>query len=397
MRVLFVCEWYSEGMGYLENRLPAELKSAGSEVHVVTSQAQVYFNTPNYEEIYGSYLGDRILPPGMYESDGSTVERLPLIEVRGRIGMRGLGAAVDRFAPDVVQVLDHSSLAAMQVGWARSRRRFRLFTANHLMGSVFPPPDQRPPAFTWRIKTLLSLWIPGRLLSLLTEKCFAISPDAADVAHRYLGVPRQKIAEGALGVDTRLFRPPALSDTEQRAAMRREFGASDTDVVCIYTGKLTKDKDPLCLARAIEYLRQEGLPVRGVFIGEGPLSAEIAASEGCSLVPFQRFRDLPDFYRAADIGVWPRQESTSVFDAKACGLPVVGSDRVEDGRYARGGATYEEGEPRELASVLRGFFDKQIRTAAGEAARRDVVEHRSWARVAELRLRDYERALKAHV
>jgi glycosyltransferase involved in cell wall biosynthesis len=40
---------------------------------------------------------------------------------------------------------------------------------------------------------------------------------------------------------------------------------------------------------------------------------------------FVPVNELADYFRAADIGVWPR-ESTSMLDAAACGLPIVVND-----------------------------------------------------------------------
>lgn len=394
MKIVFVSDWYSERMGYLENCLPRELAAAGAEVHLITSQAQVYFDSPDYDTVYRRFLGDRLLPPGTYKSDGVTIHRLPLIEFRGRIGMRGLGAAIRSIDPDVVQILNHTSLSALQVGWARLRARFRLFSANHVMASVFPPPGQRPPSITWKMKTRLSLWLPGRLLSILIDRCYAISPDAADLAERYFGVPTRKIEEAPLGVDTKMFHPVGSEEGPIRSLLRRRLSVGKDETLCIYTGRFSPDKDPLCLAQATNILRSEGNAISSVFVGEGPQKSDIEAIDGCSTLPFVPFIELPNYYRAADLGVWPRQESTSVFDAKASGLPVVGSDRVEDGRFEQGGAVYREGDARSLADVLRELLEPSSRAQLGEAARRDVMEGRSWKRIAGERLSDYERALE---
>ena len=84
------------------------------------------------------------------------------------------------------------------------------------------------------------------------------------------------------------------------------------------------------LADAIALLVAAGDPFRGLFVGGGT-EAEAAAlrnSPGCQVVPFVPALDLPPYYWAADIGVWPRQESTSQLDAAAAGLPIILSDRI---------------------------------------------------------------------
>lgn len=393
MKIVIVSDWFSEQMGYLENCLPRELAATGVEVHVITSTAQVYFDSPEYDETYRRFLGEPLQPAGHFELDGVSIHRLPLIMYRGRIGIKGLAAEIRAIGPDIVQILDHTSLSALQVGWLRLRARFCLFSANHVMGSVFPPPGQRPPSLPWRIRTRFSLWLPGRILSTLVERCYAISPDAADVAERYFGIPARKIQESPLGVDAKLFHPPGSHETGARDLLRQELGVTSEETLCIYTGRLSADKDPLCLAQATGILRAKGHRIASVFIGEGQQGTDIEAVEGCTTRPFVPFVDLPKYYKAADLGVWPRQESTSVFDAKASGLPVVGSDRVDDGRFDHGGAVYREGDAHSLAEVLVGLLEPSSRAQLGAAARRDI-EARSWRSIAEERLRDYESALR---
>ena len=97
---------------------------------------------------------------------------------------------------------------------------------------------------------------------------------------------------------------------------------------------------------------------------------------------------------AADIGVWPRQESTSQLDAMACGLPLVLSNKVQVPERVDGnGLVYEEGSPRDLAKQLQALFDSDQRRSMGQIGSRRIVEGLSWNDIAEGRVRDYEEAL----
>ena len=49
MKIVIVADWFSENMGYAENCLPKALAELGHDIHVVTSTAQVYFNTKFYK------------------------------------------------------------------------------------------------------------------------------------------------------------------------------------------------------------------------------------------------------------------------------------------------------------------------------------------------------------
>jgi len=174
--------------------------------------------------------------------------------------------------------------------------------------------------------------------------------------------------------------------------LRTELGFSEGEVVCIYTGRLTKDKGPLYLAQAIDRLVSRGRPVRGLFVGGGTPDdvAAIKACAGCVIHPFVVVRELPPFYWASDIGVWPMQESTSQLDAAACGLPLVLSDRIEVSERIDGnGLTYREGDADDLAAKLTLLFDRNVRQRMGEIGTAKIRNLFSWDLIAKQRLADY--------
>ncbi len=57
MKIVIVSSFYSEGMGYSENNLPKALASLGHEVHVITSNLNVYGTSSDYPKNYESFLG----------------------------------------------------------------------------------------------------------------------------------------------------------------------------------------------------------------------------------------------------------------------------------------------------------------------------------------------------
>jgi glycosyltransferase involved in cell wall biosynthesis len=71
------------------------------------------------------------------------------------------------------------------------------------------------------------------------------------------------VDRGARGVDAR------REDVVGRR-LRAQLGFAEGDIVCVYTGRLTAAKDPLCLARAIAELQRDGLSFGGLFLGDGP-------------------------------------------------------------------------------------------------------------------------------
>ena len=57
MKIVLIQLWHSENMGYTDNMLPKYLAKLGHEVHLITSNGQIYFNSPEYSEVYEDALG----------------------------------------------------------------------------------------------------------------------------------------------------------------------------------------------------------------------------------------------------------------------------------------------------------------------------------------------------
>jgi glycosyltransferase involved in cell wall biosynthesis len=142
-------------------------------------------------------------------------------------------------------------------------------------------------------------------------------------------------------------------------------------------------------------LSGRGEPFKALFVGEGPQENDIRKCRNCVVHPFVRFEELPPYYRMSDIGVWPRQESTSVLDATACGLPVVISDRVQATERKEGnGITYVENDARDLIRALLALKEAETRKTLGKLGVEKILTRLSWQAIARQRLADYEDALK---
>jgi glycosyltransferase involved in cell wall biosynthesis len=212
-----------------------------------------------------------------------------------------------------------------------------------------------------------------------------------------MGVAANKCVLRPLGVDTELFKP-IVSDTEKekRLHMRTQLGFSPEDIICIYTGRLTHRKNPLCLAQAIELLAAKGLPFKAFFVGNGP-QEEILRSfpKSCVVHPLVNYFDLPTYYQLADIAVWPVEYTTSMLEAAACGIPIVINENIQARERVEGnGMTYKENDPTDLARSLALLGDAERRKQLGQMGAQKMVDHFSWKAVAQRTLSDFEHATK---
>jgi glycosyltransferase involved in cell wall biosynthesis len=397
VRVALLSYTFPRGMGYIGNMLPRYLARLGAEVHYITMDLPHYFQNEGSIRSYGSFEGIGVVAAGSVEQyDGFTLHGLAHRKVLGQMAFAGLRRKLEQLRPDVVQSFLAVGWPALQAALMRPSMGFRLFTANHTTASVFPMAQRgsRSSAAA-RLKNAATRFLPGRFISARTELCYAATVDCADVANRFFGVQREKTIIMPLGVDTESFTPVTTQQQqEERRNLRRTLGIEDDDVLFIYTGQFTEGKNPVILAEAVEQLRHEGLPVRALFIGDGPMADHLRALSSSLVRPFVPNRDLPAYYRAAEVGVWPTQESTSMLDAAACGLPIVVNDTLRaTERIAGNGLTYRLGDRGDLSTVLRALMSIERRSELGMCGARRMAAEFSWRQLVERRLRDYERSL----
>jgi glycosyltransferase involved in cell wall biosynthesis len=394
MRIVLVSEIFAPGMGYLENILPKYLARQGAEVDVVASSLPSDYRRwalPTTHSGRGAEITSET-------ADGFRLHVLGHTRTLGHVRLVGLSAKLRELGPDIVQTMTPIGWIALAAAWNRQRLGYRLFSGCHYHASVFPLAGKEPTIFhpaVWQ--SHIERFLPGRLASWATEKYYAIAPDCAAVAKRFFGVPGEKIEVCPLGVDTEIFYPASRPDTwVERTVLRLRLGFRDNEIVCVYSGRFGEDKNPLLLARAVARLAGAGEAFRGLFVGTGEQAEAIAACRGCISQPSMPMANLGAFYRAADIGVWPAQESMSMLDALACGLPLVANDTMQAPERLRGtGLAYRLGDVDDLVVQLLALRNPQVREKLGAEGARRMREEFSWEAIARSRLRDYS-AVLAH-
>jgi glycosyltransferase involved in cell wall biosynthesis len=398
VRVVILTESFAKQMGYIGNLLPRHLARLGVDVHVITCDLPPYHTLKDFASTYGDFSAKGVAPAGTREAyDGYTLHTLPHQRLAGYVRMRGLAPLLNSLRPDVVQSLAHLGWIPLEAAVLRARFRYALFTGSHTTASVFPLASRKlsltHPQF---LRCYLTRTLPGRLVSTQIEKCYGATVDCADVAVRFFGVPASKIDVCPLGVDTDIFFPVASADDARcRTAARAELGIAEHEVLCMYTGRFAADKNPLLLAEAVAQLRAAGEPFRAVFFGDGVQRDALRACEGAVVRPFVPFEELGGWFRASDIGVWPTQESTSMLDAAACGVPIIVNDRlVALERVEGNGLRYRLNDREDLVRALRDLRDPSRRMRLGAAGARKMAAEFGWAGIARRRLTDYEAAVK---
>lgn len=156
--------------------------------------------------------------------------------------------------------------------------------------------------------------------------------DALASSDLYSARPSRIIAPG---VDVERFRP----DSRIRIAVRETLGWSADDLVVGFLGRFVPQKG---LAILMEALRQSRAPWRALFVGGGPLEAELRqfAAAYPSRVHVETsvaHEDVPRWLNAMSIlcapsqttARWREQFGRMLIEAMACGVPVIASNSGE--------------------------------------------------------------------
>jgi glycosyltransferase involved in cell wall biosynthesis len=113
------------------------------------------------------------------------------------------------------------------------------------------------------------------------------------------------------------------------------------------------------------------------------------------IVSFMKHRDLAEHYRASDVAVWPTQESMSMLDAAASGIPIVVSSAVGEKQRVHGnGRMYAEDDVNSMVEALVSLASREERRALGAVGRRKMLDGFTWKRYARSLEADYHEAVK---
>jgi glycosyltransferase involved in cell wall biosynthesis len=176
-------------------------------------------------------------------------------------------------------------------------------------------------------------------------RCLAMGPYLAQVAGGYCS----RASVGLYyGVDTVQFRP---ADSAERASLRERLDLPRGSFLVLLSSRISHEKDPETVLRAISIARSKGLDARLVNLGGG-FRDFLKLARDLSLPEVERWtigreavnplNEVSDYFRAADamaLASLAEGAAYSTLEALACGTPVVatavGGMAVQLDGYAR--------------------------------------------------------------
>lgn len=297
-----------------------------------------------------------------------------------------LGRELDRFAPDIVHVVNPVVLGLWGTLIAK-QRNLPLLASYHTDLTQYAmhlklPMLQRPGA-----RFLRDVHNQAHV-NLVTSQPMMNSAKG-------LGIERVRLWPKA--VDTELFRPERAT----RAMRERLTAGHPDDKLMIYVGRLSFEKRLDWL-----YAPVTSLPgVRLALVGEGPAENDLRrrfAGTNTVFTGYMAGAELASAYASADVFAFPSDTETLGFvamEAMASGVPAVGAraggipDVIEHGVN---GLMFTPLDLGDLTEQLRKLlFDEELRARLGRRARADMEQH-GWRAATESLVESYQTAIRLH-
>jgi glycosyltransferase involved in cell wall biosynthesis len=207
----------------------------------------------------------------------------------------------------------------------------------------------------------------------------------ADLRDKLRGLGFKNVSFMGRGVDSQLFGPHRRCEE-----MRRDWGASDSDLVALYVGRLAPEKNLELAVEAYRSMKKQRDSVKFVLVGDGPLRASLQ-NEHRDLIfrGTQTGAELARHYASADVFLFPSETETFgnvTLEAMASGLVVVAYDYAAARlhiRHRETGVLVPYGNSREFldSSSSMVWESQTIRRIRKQA--HEYVASGKWSRVVE--------------
>ena len=297
-----------------------------------------------------------------------------------------LGRELDRFAPDLVHVVNPVILGLWGTAIAK-QRNLPLLASYHTDITQYAVHLNLP---------LLGMVSRGFLRDVHNQAHVNLCTSQPMVnSARGLGIRRVRLWPKA--VDTDMYHP---GNTSQAMRERLSDGHPEMPLM-IYVGRLSHEKRLEWLYAPVTQL--EG--VRLALVGSGPAEAYLKERfQGTNTVfmGYMSSQALAEAYASADVFAFPSDTETLGFvamEAMASGVPAVGARAggIPDViRHGENGFMFTPGDLGEFSEQLgKLLFDESLRAKLGRQARKDM-EGLGWPAATEKLLEYYALARTIH-
>ena len=392
MKIAHIWPYFSLRLGS-EKQLTKQ-HELGHEICLITSDRYLPFS--DFSETLGSIMKERIVGCGSGLVNGLLVYRLPcLLEFDGLILIRGVRKALSIFRPDIVHSHGIFSMAPLLPLFYKNSLKFRFF-CEPISGEFSIKPMKR--VLFEIFKKITMPYIRKNV-----DRFFACSREACAWLSKELGIEYNKIAFVPLGADKDLFR----KDIIEREKIRHYLNIQNDGILIIYAGKIlpSKEVDVLLRSAALLMRARKHKTIKILLLGNGPrkyidslrnLANKYGIAKNLRWHDLVKKEELPSFYSAADIGVWPGSPSITIIEAMSTTLPIIiaKSEWTSHLLEYHNGLSFDRGNPKELAMSLERLVEnEELRRDMGLRCRRLVEEKLNLNVIAKETVETYKNSL----
>ena len=316
--------------------------------------------------------------PGDRDSDEQTKQgrvitlRAPRLPFTGGYRIlwrrRPLARLLAGLRPDVLEVSDRTTLR-WTGAWARRQGIPAVMVSHESVTALLKLFRVSPGWLRSALSRGIADWLNRRTVRAYQRVICTTGWAAAEFER----IRPPNLARVPLGVDLVTFSPQAAG-----AGRIRSRYVGEGQVLLVHAGRLSAEKKPQRALNTLATLRAEGMPVRLVIAGGGPLRARLgrrAARAGLP-VTFTGFlsgrAELAALLASADVAIAPGPAETfglAALEALACGTPVVVSAESALPEVVADAGASAEGE--DFAAGVRRLL------ARPERARRTAARNRA--------------------
>jgi len=305
-----------------------------------------------------------LIRPGKYTAEAETGDGL-VITLKGRpisggyrmvVSPKAIRAALDRVRPDSVEVSDKATMVTAGT-WARANDRPAVLFSHERLDTwlaarlpILPKSALEPLVARWNRR------LAARFDTVVVTSAFA------EQEFRALGV--RHVRRVPLGVDLTTFHPSDPPD--------------DTTARLVYAGRLSPEKNPGAVIKAVDMLVRNGNDVTLDVYGHGSALPALKRQATGLPVTFHGHlsgrAELAARLAAADVAFAPSPAETfglSILEALACGTPVVTADTGGAPELVSGGAGLAvRPTPEGLAGGVLRVLSRPVLSRRAAARRR---------------------------
>ena len=395
MKIAHVISYFQPQLGYQEFYLAKEQQKMGHDVCIITSDRYAPF--PNFSKTVGNILGERYVGRGAFTEEGLKVVRLPLLfEIASNNALLGLRRALTDFSPDIIHAHSATAPTTLATIIFEVASHYKVVVDCHMDYSLQSKSKIR--------QTIFNAWSKNPVCRSVLRRAdgyIAVAESTRRWLSREWGINYDRIEVIPLGAESDFFSP----DVKKRKIIRDKLRIGEDEVLIIYAGKVIPEKDIEVLLHASTLLIQKHGKVKVLLIGSGPkeymeklqrMINKYTIRNHILFYPFQHKTMLPNYYNAADVGVWPGQDSITIVEAMATGLPIIVPRSYRNLHYIEygNGFHFSRGNSKQLRECLEQvIIDKDLRQKMSLNSRKLVEEKLNWKTIAKQTVGLYKKTL----